>query len=851
MFFEKFEINSILKIFLVMVIATMFISAASASTEEVEDWGELESALNNESVSEIILTDNIDAEHNIVFSSNDVVLNLSEYQLNVTGIIDLNDFDNINITGNNRDEASLLTQGIVSNGITMEGSAGFKLENINLTLGESTSWFGVHEEGYEFRNLYVNATNLGGMAFNEVDFFAENITFIGYYDGENREGNNQTHRADGFTILPWQNNFNISGEIIFNQDGDVIFGGDSNSTFTGNAIIDGSGNLTIQSNVNVNESISLNFNSITREVNKEEGLINALDDSRINIVNVADGTYEGIFSVIHPQQIIANNTHDAILDGTESPVVRISSNDVTLNGFTIQNAEMGVAVMNDKLNITIENNYVKNISSSNHDPGTGISVLDNSTASFFNNTLSNNDIGLLFLNSIFEENNIPGNNIFENNFIDYGVFNETEEYVEIKFGIEHPFLNDVLLGIDFDNDPLFNSTSVKVLENDWVIEIPNVNITIPENTNITKLDGGNFPIFEMGTDAICFRDIDFKDSYGVMGALELGIDEINLIFSKSVEIDINVGTEFEGEEIDIFKSHLSNDSESWEQNETIFNKNCTIDGDGICTFNTIQASYFVLASEEVFNLDISSGNGGIIESPGEGVYYYKYDTEVTIEADADSGYEFDEWTGDVDEIDDVESAETTITMDDNYEIKATFEKRDDDGNGGAVPAPESEEIEWEDDEETLEVDVKVGDEIEFSVNGEDHTIELTALGTTFATLEINSNPIELTLYVGDTEEVDVTGDGNEDISVYLDRISGGYAYLEFERLEVEEEVIDDEDEEIEITTTHEEVEEITEDHEEVEEKEEKGINWTLWITLISLISGVIAVTIFFKIKISE
>jgi len=53
---------------------------------------------------------------------------------------------------------------------------------------------------------------------------------------------------------------------------------------------------------------------------------------------------------------------------------------------------------------------------------------------------------------------------------------------------------------------------------------------------------------------------------------------------------------------------------------------------------------------------------------------YAAGTVVSIRAVAAAGYHFVNWTGDVDTIDDVEDAETTITMDGDYHIIANFEE---------------------------------------------------------------------------------------------------------------------------------------------------------------------------------
>ena len=73
-------------------------------------------------------------------------------------------------------------------------------------------------------------------------------------------------------------------------------------------------------------------------------------------------------------------------------------------------------------------------------------------------------------------------------------------------------------------------------------------------------------------------------------------------------------------------------------------------------------------------LTIASTEGGSVNAPGEGTFDFQAGTVVDLIAVADAGYRFVNWTGDVDTIVDVKSAETTITMSGNYEITARFEK---------------------------------------------------------------------------------------------------------------------------------------------------------------------------------
>jgi len=73
-----------------------------------------------------------------------------------------------------------------------------------------------------------------------------------------------------------------------------------------------------------------------------------------------------------------------------------------------------------------------------------------------------------------------------------------------------------------------------------------------------------------------------------------------------------------------------------------------------------------------YNLAISSTAGGSVTTPGEGTFAYEEGEAVNLVADADEGYQFVSWTGDVDDIVDVAEASTTITMKDDYSITATF-----------------------------------------------------------------------------------------------------------------------------------------------------------------------------------
>jgi hypothetical protein len=75
-----------------------------------------------------------------------------------------------------------------------------------------------------------------------------------------------------------------------------------------------------------------------------------------------------------------------------------------------------------------------------------------------------------------------------------------------------------------------------------------------------------------------------------------------------------------------------------------------------------------------YHLTISSAAGGSVTAPGEGIFAYCESEAVNLVAEAEEGYGFVNWTGDIATIADVEDATTTIAMNDNYFVTANFEQ---------------------------------------------------------------------------------------------------------------------------------------------------------------------------------
>ncbi|MDH4367150.1 MAG: hypothetical protein OEV57_03305 [Dehalococcoidia bacterium] len=98
------------------------------------------------------------------------------------------------------------------------------------------------------------------------------------------------------------------------------------------------------------------------------------------------------------------------------------------------------------------------------------------------------------------------------------------------------------------------------------------------------------------------------------------------------------------------------------------------DVNAVSTTITMNGDYKITANFIAqYDLTIDSTVGGNVTTPGEGVFpNYDAGTVVDLVATPGEGYRFDEWTGDVGNIADVNAAATTITMNGDYSVTANF-----------------------------------------------------------------------------------------------------------------------------------------------------------------------------------
>ena len=93
---------------------------------------------------------------------------------------------------------------------------------------------------------------------------------------------------------------------------------------------------------------------------------------------------------------------------------------------------------------------------------------------------------------------------------------------------------------------------------------------------------------------------------------------------------------------------------------------------GICLVIVALIADMIGCAGESYVLTISSSVGGNVTSPGEGMFTYDEGTVVNLMAEAEEGYYFVNWTGDVGTVADVDAHTTNITINADFSITANF-----------------------------------------------------------------------------------------------------------------------------------------------------------------------------------
>jgi hypothetical protein len=101
------------------------------------------------------------------------------------------------------------------------------------------------------------------------------------------------------------------------------------------------------------------------------------------------------------------------------------------------------------------------------------------------------------------------------------------------------------------------------------------------------------------------------------------------------------------------------------------------DLDNATTTIVMNDAYFIIGNfvKQQYDLTTTSTAGGSITMPGEGPFVYDEGTVVDLVAEAEEGYKFVNWTGDVGTVKDLNAAQTIITMHGSYSVTANFETK--------------------------------------------------------------------------------------------------------------------------------------------------------------------------------
>jgi parallel beta-helix repeat protein len=145
---------------------------------------------------------------------------------------------------------------------------------------------------------------------------------------------------------------------------------------------------------------------------------------------VRDGTYyENLLINKSIQLRSENGSTRTIISGDWNSTIVVSTHNVVIEGFTIQNGWRGIYILEGYLNVTIANNTISNNNDGIYARGSSNNTIANNTISnnndgidaglnntIANNTISNNKYYGIYVYYLFS-NNIIANNIISNNFM--------------------------------------------------------------------------------------------------------------------------------------------------------------------------------------------------------------------------------------------------------------------------------------------------------------------------------------------------------------------------------------------------------------------------------------------------
>jgi hypothetical protein len=202
----------------------------------------------------------------------------------------------------------------------------------------------------------------------------------------------------------------------------------------------------------------------------------------------------------------------------------------------------------------------------------------------------------------------------------------------------------------------------------------------PDEDNHYHFAGWTGDVGTVGNVTAASTNITMSDSYSITANFELddGWHSLTVFSTEGGSVttpDEEISVHAANTTIDI----VAEPDEGYQFLEWTGDVNTIADIYAASTNISMNASYSITATfltphpEPVMaTLTISSTEGGSVTEPGEGTFSYPLGTEVSLVAEAASGYRFFYWSGDVSTFADIDAAQTTILMSDDYYITANF-----------------------------------------------------------------------------------------------------------------------------------------------------------------------------------
>jgi len=176
-----------------------------------------------------------------------------------------------------------------------------------------------------------------------------------------------------------------------------------------------------------------------------------------------------------------------------------------------------------------------------------------------------------------------------------------------------------------------SSTQTAIVLGTTTINVGSSTISIPDRTAITRVDGESFDINTIGAEEISPENLTgFTTGTVVDGALKWGLENLGLQFSLPITLSIFVGTELNGQSLNIVRS--TSGISDWTSDGIEPPATCVVTN-GFCTFQATKASHYAAIhtpqSNQSSQTGSSSGGSGSGGSRSGGTSVINEETTFT------------------------------------------------------------------------------------------------------------------------------------------------------------------------------------------------------------------------------